>query len=165
VTERRDSSWWRILTAVLGGLLACGVPLWPIPYREVSMPSNPSGTLWMSLAAAAGVVAAWLLRGRKPVAVFAVTGGFVLAVLARVAVETAADPTSHNLWPFEVVIAGAIGFAGAVAGVGAARVVQRLSSRKDSRPPCVGPPRRDGYVRSGVSVRLTSNRTRYKVFR
>ena len=97
------------------------------------MPSNPSGTLWMSLAAAAGLLAAWLLRGRKRVPVSAVTGGFVLAVLARVAVETAEDPTSHNLWPFEVVIAGGIGFAGALAGVVFARVLQRLS-RKGSGP-------------------------------
>ena len=38
------------------------------------------------------------------------------AVLARVAVETTLDPTSHNLWPFELVIAGFVG--GFCAGLG-----------------------------------------------
>ena len=55
----------------------------------------------------------------------AVTGGFGLAVLGRVAVETTRDPTSHNLWPIEIMIAGGIGLAAAAVGVGMARVLQR----------------------------------------
>jgi hypothetical protein len=43
-------------------------------------------------------------------------------VLLRVVIETAADPTSHNLWPFEVVIGAGVGalvaLAGALAGIG-----------------------------------------------
>jgi len=53
--------------------------------------------------------------------VFFIVGATVpLAVLARVAVETNKDPTSHNLWPFEFIIATAVGAlcssAGAVLG-------------------------------------------------
>lgn len=33
----------------------------------------------------------------------------VLFVGARIVVDTRRDPTSHNLWPFEVLIAGVIG--------------------------------------------------------
>jgi hypothetical protein len=54
--------------------------------------------------------------------------GFVLAVIARVAVETTRDPTSHNLWPFEVVITGFFGFVAACVDVG----VTRASARSDS---------------------------------
>ena len=36
--------------------------------------------------------------------------------MARVVVDTMRDPTSHNLWPFEVVIAFMVGLAGAVPG-------------------------------------------------
>jgi NhaP-type Na+/H+ or K+/H+ antiporter len=57
-----------------------------------------------------------------------VTGGFVLAVLVRVAVETARDPTSHNLWPFEALIAGSIGFVGALIGVGVVWLLRRLTT-------------------------------------
>lgn len=35
--------------------------------------------------------------------------GLMGFVVLRIVVETAIDPTSHNLWPFEILIAGAIG--------------------------------------------------------
>jgi hypothetical protein len=114
---------------MVAGLLACGLPLWPIPYRDVSMPGNPAASVWVLLGALAGLLAGHLLRRRMRVPVLAVTAGFVLAVLGRVGVETARDPTSHNLWPFEVVIAGGIGLAGAWIGVGAARLLQRVTAR------------------------------------
>jgi hypothetical protein len=37
-------------------------------------------------------------------------------VLGRVVVETFRDPTSHNLWPFEIIIAAVVGFAVACVG-------------------------------------------------
>jgi hypothetical protein len=46
--------------------------------------------------------------------------------MARVAVETSRDPTTHNLWPFEVVIAGGIGLIAGALGVGITRLAQRL---------------------------------------
>ena len=116
----------RLIAATLAGLLACGLPLWPIPYREVSMPGNPAASAWLLLGALAGLLAGHLLREGVRVPVLAVTAGFVLAVLGRVGVETSRDPTSHNLWPFEVIIAGSIGLAAAVIGVGIARVLQRV---------------------------------------
>jgi hypothetical protein len=32
-------------------------------------------------------------------------------VAGRIVLDTARDPTSHNLWPFEIVIAGGAGLA------------------------------------------------------
>ena len=123
----------RIVVAVLAGLLACGLPLWPIPYREVSMPGNPAASTWLMLGALAGLLAGYLVRERLRAPVAAVTGGFVLAVLVRVSVETARDPTSHNLWPFEVVIAAGVGVLAAMIGVGIARVLQWATGRASSR--------------------------------
>jgi uncharacterized membrane protein YfcA len=120
----------RIMAATLAGLLACGLPLWPIPYRQVSMPGNPAASVWLLLGALAGLLAGYLLRQRLRIPVLAVTAGFVLAVLGRVTVETTRDPTSHNLWPFEVIIAGGIGLAGALVGVGMARLLQRATASK-----------------------------------
>ncbi len=37
-------------------------------------------------------------------------------VMLRVTVDVQKDPTSHNLWPFEIVIAGILGLACALAG-------------------------------------------------
>jgi hypothetical protein len=117
---------WRALAVVAAGVLSCGVPLWPIPYARVSMPSNPSASVWLLGAAASGALGAAALHLRVRAAAFLVAAGFVLAVMGRVMVETSRDPTSHNLWPFEVVIAGGVGLAGALLGAVLARVVERM---------------------------------------
>ncbi|HZM26217.1 MAG TPA: hypothetical protein VFB89_02580 [Gemmatimonadales bacterium] len=119
----------RLIGSVLAGLLACGITLWPVPYEKVSLPENPAGSTWFLLGAVAGLLAGYLLKQKKRVPVLAVAGGFVLAVLGRVAVETSRDPTSHNLWPFEVAIAGVIGLGAAVVGVGLARLFQRATAK------------------------------------
>lgn len=121
----------RLAVAVLAGTLACGLPLWPIPYSQVSLPGNPSAGTWLATGALAGLVGGYLVRASFRAPTFAVAGGFVLAVMLRVFVETARDPTSHNLWPFEVVIAGGIGLVAAVVGVWVARLMQRNTRTTD----------------------------------
>jgi hypothetical protein len=117
--------WWRVIAVVAAGLLACGLPLWRVPYDRVSMPGNPSGTVWLVGGGLAGILGGILLRSNRT-PVLSVTTGFVLAVMARVVVETSRDPTTHNLWPFEVVIAGGIGLIAGALGVGITRLAQRL---------------------------------------
>jgi hypothetical protein len=116
----------RISLAVVAGLLACGLPLWPIPYRDVSMPVNPSPVTWLFLGSLAGVFAGWIVRPSFKTPVLSVAAGFALAVMIRVAVETASDPTSHNLWPLEVMIATFFGVLAGLVGVSLARGAQRL---------------------------------------
>lgn len=48
-------------------------------------------------------------------------------VLGWVVVETAADPTSHNLWPLEAMIALVLGLVAAAPGVAAGALVARVS--------------------------------------
>lgn len=117
----------RRAAVVFAAFLACGLLLWPIPYSRVSLPGNPSSTLLLLLGGAVGFVAAFLIRPGFAAPWLAVPMGFALAVLARVAVETWSDPTSHNLWPFEVVILGGIGLAAGLIGVTLARLLQRLA--------------------------------------
>ncbi|MEO7986139.1 MAG: hypothetical protein ABI766_06365 [Gemmatimonadales bacterium] len=126
--ERRIPLQLRLLAAVVAGLLACGIPLWPIPYQQVNMPGNPSASAWLILGGLAGLMAGYLTRERFWPPVLAVALGFVCAVYGRVEVETSRDPTLHNLWPFEVVIAGGIGLVAAVIGLGVARLLQRAAA-------------------------------------
>lgn len=116
----------RTLLAIAAGFAVCAATLWPIPYREVSLPGNPSPMLWLVLGSCAGMLAGYLLPSGWRAPWLSVAGGFVLAVLARIGFETARDPTSHNLWPFEVIIAGGFGLAAGLAGVALARAAQRL---------------------------------------
>ena len=58
---------------------------------------------------------AWRIAAAVPVAVVAFVG-------LRIVVDTARDPTSHNLWPFEIITYGAI----ALALIGALWLARRL---------------------------------------
>ncbi len=61
--------------------------------------------------AIAAPVAAWR-RWRGPWRVVAAAPLVAMAFVAgRIVVDTARDPTSHNLWPFEILIAGGAGLA------------------------------------------------------
>jgi hypothetical protein len=46
----------------------------------------------------------------------------VLFVVLRIVIDTAGDPTSHNLWPFEVLMAGT----GALLAIGVLKLLRRL---------------------------------------
>jgi hypothetical protein len=59
-------------------------------------------------------------KARFLAVILAVGAAVPAPILARIAVDTAKDPTSHNLWPFEFIIAAVIGVlcssAGALVG-------------------------------------------------
>lgn len=89
--------------------LATGIPWWTVPCNHFTL-SHPLAILGcLAFVCIAAWVAGWtpLGLGRGGL----VVGGAVpCAVLTRVVVEALRDPTSHNLWPFEVVLAGLVGF-------------------------------------------------------
>jgi hypothetical protein len=101
----------------LGCLLLAGVPYWALPYRSADLPSSLYGPgLAAVTIAAAALRMAWPHRWRTTALLLAFA---VVAVVGiRVAVDVARDPTSHNLFPFELAIAGAVGAAAALAGIG-----------------------------------------------
>jgi hypothetical protein len=96
--------------------LVVGVPYWAIPYAQVSLPGTLMGLELLIVPAAAFALRFPL---RVPFLPAAATPGLAVpaAVLARVAWEVVQDPTSHNLWPFEAVLAALLGFGVALAGV------------------------------------------------
>jgi hypothetical protein len=116
-----------LLLAFAVPLLMIGLPYWRIPYAQVSLPD--SIVTWPIWLVALGALAA-RLAGAGAMASFA-TSAFVLPtmVMLRVARETAADPTSHNLWPIELMIAGAMGVGLSLLGAGVGAMVLRLRRR------------------------------------
>lgn len=113
-TDRNTAKYW-LVAAFVVGFFAAGFPYWQTPYAKVSLPD----TLYGAGLLVVGVLAA-AARGfgkARLLAVILVVGASVpAAVLARVAVDTAKDPTSHNLWPFEFIIAALVGVLCASAG-------------------------------------------------
>lgn len=125
MTRHRSTYWW--LPGFAAAFVAIGVPYWRIPYNRLDLPNALVGTGMVVLVAAAALTRAY--TGRRSARVAAAIGSAVPAVVvARVVVDVMRDPTSHNLWPFEVVIAvlagGAAGFAGGIAGGLISRLMQ-----------------------------------------
>lgn len=97
--------------AFLVTFLGVGLPFWQMPYSQASLPGY---AIAITFAVSAALRA--LARDSFRPAFLVVGLAVPAAVLARVAFETGKDPTSHNLWPFEIIMAVGFGFAGSLPG-------------------------------------------------
>lgn len=124
---RRSGSVWLWLS-MIASLLAVGIPYWQIPYTKLNLPSAliEPGLLVIAISALLLRVVGVASLRRATLMVGAMAAA---AVIARVVVDAVRDPTSHNLWPFELIIALAVGFACAAAGALVGAVVARLMPR------------------------------------
>ena len=105
--------WWQPGWAA--AFFVVGVPYWLIPYDKLHLPDAVLGVGLMVVVAAAALARVYSSRPFWRVA--AVIGSVVpAAVMARVVVDGLRDSTSHNLWPFEVVIAVFVGGTAALTG-------------------------------------------------
>jgi hypothetical protein len=81
--------------------------------------------LFMGALGLAGVVvplwSVWKWRGGWRIAA-AVPAAVVAFVVLRIVIDTARDPTSHNLWPFEILMVGT----GALLAIGVLKLLRRL---------------------------------------
>jgi hypothetical protein len=94
---------------------ATGIPYWQIPYAKVSLPDSLLGMGLLVVSVAAALTRAFV-KGRLLPVIFVVGAAVPCAVFARVVFDGIRDPTSHNLWPFELVIAIVVGLIASSAG-------------------------------------------------
>ena len=115
VAQRKDTNPKLLFVVCIFSFLSVGIPYWMIPYNQVSLPGALMGP---GLIAVVG--AAFFVRIKEAVD-FWMGASFVGAVvpaviMAQVIVDTMGDPTSHNLWPFEIVLAAIVGYCCALGG-------------------------------------------------
>ncbi len=121
--NNRRALW--VIIGFIGCFLVVGVPYWLMPYNKVNLPSALIGPGLLAVALAAmmlrlgGVTSLWTAGGAMGASVPA-------AVLTRVFVEVAQNPTRHNLWPFEIIIALVVGFGCATGGAIAGALLAKL---------------------------------------
>ena len=108
------SVYW-LAAAFTVSFFTVGVPYWQIVYSKVSLPDTLYGAGLFVVGVLAAAARAFG-KARLVAVVFVVGAAIPAAVLARVAVETASDPTSHNLWPLEMIIAAVVGMVSSSAG-------------------------------------------------
>lgn len=116
--------------AFLAGFLAIGIPYWAIPYNQVNVPDSLPLSGLLVIVLAAGLLRFFRLCNFL-MAIAVAAASAPAAVFVRVAWDTAADSTSHNLWPIEIVLAGMTGLAYALTGA----VLGSLLARFFSKPP------------------------------
>lgn len=113
--------------AFVSVFLAVGVPYWLVPYNK----TIPNAVIAIGVTAVVLVAAILAFRGFKLAKALVVPGLAVpAAAMARVIVEGVLDPTSHNLWPFEIVIAALLGLAAALPGALLGWLLARATGRR-----------------------------------
>jgi hypothetical protein len=108
------ATYW-LAAAFVVGFFAVGFPYWQVPYSKVSLPDALYGAGLLAICILASAARAFG-KARVVFLVFAVGAAVPAAVLARVVVEATKDPTSHNLWPIELIIAAVVGIVCSSAG-------------------------------------------------
>lgn len=119
----RNSLWLGLGFAA--GLLLTGVPYWRLPYNAdfFSDPLVLAGFVGLG-AVTAMLAASGIARLRQ--IFWIMLAAFPAAVAIRVVVETAQDPTDHNLWPFELILAAIFSLVAIVPGLLVGALVRRL---------------------------------------
>lgn len=126
---RHGAVYW-LASAFVVCFLAVGIPYWQVPYAKVSLPSTLYGPGLIVVAALAAATRA-IGRARLRAVILTVGAAVPAPILVRISIDTAKDPTSHNLWPFEVVIAAVLGAVCSSAGALAGSVLMYLPPHKD----------------------------------
>ncbi len=111
---KTTANYW-LAAAFVVGFFVVGFPYWQVAYAKVSLPDTLYGAGLLGVGVLAAAARAFS-KARFVAVVFVVGAAVPAAVLARVAIETANDPTSHNLWPLELIIAAVVGIVCSSAG-------------------------------------------------
>jgi len=118
-----------LLIAFVIAFVGVGFSYWQLGYSQVSLPDALYGPGLVAVFVVALMVRAFGLA-KFWVAWMLIAATVPAAVMARIAFETASDPTSHNLWPFEVVIAAGVGLLAALGGALLGSLFLLRSSRR-----------------------------------
>lgn len=119
--------WFRSACSVVGGI-AIGLSYWTKPYDQVSLPDGLLGPgLLLVIASAAALQFQEPRRWRSTFLIMTLAP--VGTVIVRIVLDVLRDPTSHNLLPFELAIAGVVGGLAVAIGMGLGWVVRFLVVR------------------------------------
>jgi asparagine N-glycosylation enzyme membrane subunit Stt3 len=113
-TANTTANYW-LAAAFVIGFFTIGFPYWQIPYSKVSLPDTLYGAGLLVIGILAFAACAFG-KARLLTVILVVGAAVPAAILARVIVEAVKDPTSHNLWPLELIIAAVVGIVCSSAG-------------------------------------------------
>lgn len=118
-------------TILLGiGFIAAGTAYWTITLSEINMISSTFLLRWSLAALLTGLLGGLIIRNPPLKVALLSTLGAELAIIIRVVYDGLfVDSTSHNLWPFEVVLAFIIAFPVMLLGAGIAHLLHKFRKK------------------------------------
>jgi uncharacterized oligopeptide transporter (OPT) family protein len=136
--DDRPGDWpWPAVVASICALIVV-VPYWSVDYADVEDGGLSSFALPVAgvLGAAAFLLSALRLGHKLEIAI-AMCLPAPIAVVGRILIDTADDPTTHSLWPFEIAVAIGISVPPVLLGIFLGWAVRRLVERRHHVPPTV----------------------------
>lgn len=129
----RPAAWsgpshWGLVLVFVVTTAAMAAPYWTAGYDSIREDGIFGSWYLVALLLVAGTFLAGTLSDVPLVVVSPLMLTCVpLAVIGRVLIDTASQPTAHNLWPLEVVLAGTMSIPFVLVGTALAWGVRRLS--------------------------------------
>ncbi len=111
---------WLLLISVI----TAGAPIWFISYHTFT----PNRILMISaiLTVLLALLFSFLTKQQGKKIVYTIASGFIIATIIKIIIDSIADPSSHNLLPFEIIYYTIIAFVAALIGVGVGFVIKRF---------------------------------------
>lgn len=120
---RNDSTAVSVVFA--GSVLAVGIPYWAIAPGQLALPRDVQG-IGLVIAAVLAAIACIVTRVPAWAAGLAAAAAVPTAVMLRVIVDVVRDPSTQNLWPFELVLAAGPGLVAGGLGALTGALVRRM---------------------------------------
>jgi hypothetical protein len=98
----------------IAAFVGSGLPFWLTPYARIGEQTWAIAALVVVLPLAAGLRLTGVAGLLATVTIL--PAAMLAANAVRIAVDTGVDPTSHNLWPLELILTLVAGLVAAVAG-------------------------------------------------
>jgi hypothetical protein len=125
------TTWYWLIGCCLLCFFATGTMWWGGSYQEYNRSDFRWGTV--PILAGAALFLSWIIGAGILPSGFMVSCVFPAVVMTRVVLDGLENPTNHNLWPFEIAVASAMGMAMAFPPAVVGGVLRRFTHR--STPP------------------------------
>lgn len=120
----------KVAVLIVAVIAACAIRF-TVPSADLE--SSGHSKMWLGVSFLTGIAGGIIYRKNLFIAGFIATAGFIVAVLLRIVYDlTFIDPTSHNLFPVELVMWSIMAFIPAVAGAFLGNMILRLIGKSRS---------------------------------
>lgn len=111
---------WLLLISVL----TAGIPIWFTSYHTFTNTKiiRVSAILTLLLS----LFVTLITKDQYKKIFYTIVAGFIIATFIKIIIDSIPDPSTHNLWPFEIIYYTMMAFLAALIGVGVGFVIKRF---------------------------------------